>query len=747
MKQEAANTFSEGLNYDLNATTTPNNILTDCVNGTFVTFNGDELALQNDAGNTTIKYLETDVHLTPGFYPLGIKEYGGVLYIVSGKKPTIIPTKWGPGSYSRGAVVYKPILEINYYYESLVYANNHPLPYESNEYWLSIGVEKDFINKYGFVEFGSYPSPEIIDSDLFDTSVDFSVINTIDTIPADFKAQLYNPQVVNNSVFRAGVYAEFFKKLGTTLNTNYVSYPVFDITESGIFSVDTNLSVKNIYKVRLLHQLSNGFIDLTDNVWEKFAEFVFIKYGETLNASTTRFWFDDPDFKYYCPHNYKGKLVMVVELENLDLFELNPIEVTYNGTDTYSVNFSVNLENTTLWEVSTFSLIYTLDNSEPRFGETSETNGLSVTFTIPVDDQYQNAVMKYKIVPEFYFDGAEIPRIEFPQQFIDEHTIIGSQLISTEVDDVVIYAVVGPDPICEVGYTGYQIIERLILMDSAGNYLDNELIPFADAFSFYLLGTDPPIDEFNLGSYEIDATNQAFNVQLNPLIELTSAPYVVSLVENTYVRILNEQCGYVTLTVNVNKSFGDIVPITVTQGASNIAPIGPILPGATSFDYLIRSAVSTTIKPRGDIGVIYDNAYFYTLTWTDNATIDFGLITELGTKYIRGIEDDPFDYIYYQVDILPSIFGTGIPTNRFATIQTSEYYVVQVYPIPIVGGTSGLMFKFRPDTEGHAPTFLTVFNNLSTNIYDNLSGVQISIEGDNNIFLKSNELHSIPPAQ
>ena len=54
MKQEAANTFSEGLNYDLNPTTTPNNVLTDCVNGTFLTFNGDELALQNDAGNTTI---------------------------------------------------------------------------------------------------------------------------------------------------------------------------------------------------------------------------------------------------------------------------------------------------------------------------------------------------------------------------------------------------------------------------------------------------------------------------------------------------------------------------------------------------------------------------------------------------------------------------------------------------------------------------------------------------------------------
>lgn len=91
MSQNSTNVFNEGLNYDLNPTTTPNNVLTDCVNGTFLTFNGDELALQNDAGNTKIAVPGTNpteyVELSPGFYPLGIKEYGGVLYIVSANKP------------------------------------------------------------------------------------------------------------------------------------------------------------------------------------------------------------------------------------------------------------------------------------------------------------------------------------------------------------------------------------------------------------------------------------------------------------------------------------------------------------------------------------------------------------------------------------------------------------------------------------------------------------------------------------
>ena len=54
MRQETNNTFDQGLNKDLNPIVTPNNVLTDCLNGTFLTFNGDELSLQNDAGNTKI---------------------------------------------------------------------------------------------------------------------------------------------------------------------------------------------------------------------------------------------------------------------------------------------------------------------------------------------------------------------------------------------------------------------------------------------------------------------------------------------------------------------------------------------------------------------------------------------------------------------------------------------------------------------------------------------------------------------
>ena len=77
MRKEAVNTFNDGLNFDLNPLTTPNNVLTDCVNGTFITFNGDELALQNDAGNIRINIPDNNAteHSLLETYNIGDKVY------------------------------------------------------------------------------------------------------------------------------------------------------------------------------------------------------------------------------------------------------------------------------------------------------------------------------------------------------------------------------------------------------------------------------------------------------------------------------------------------------------------------------------------------------------------------------------------------------------------------------------------------------------------------------------------------
>lgn len=79
LRQNLLNTFSSGLNMDLHPLTAPNTVLTDCINGTTITYNDNEFVLQNDRGNSAI----LEAILPKGYLPISMKEYGGIIYIVS----------------------------------------------------------------------------------------------------------------------------------------------------------------------------------------------------------------------------------------------------------------------------------------------------------------------------------------------------------------------------------------------------------------------------------------------------------------------------------------------------------------------------------------------------------------------------------------------------------------------------------------------------------------------------------------
>lgn len=174
MKKETVNVFDGGLNKDLNPLVTPNNVLTDNLNGTFLTFNGDELSLQNDAGNTTIPVSDTepDVKLSPGFYPIGMKEYGGVLYIVSGKK----------------------------------------------------GVNEDGTRnpELDEIEFGSYPSPANAGYTSFLGEVPIYLRNTSEI--EEENDIFYKSFVINTDYFKTGRFIQF-SAVQTGLNLNHVWNP------------------------------------------------------------------------------------------------------------------------------------------------------------------------------------------------------------------------------------------------------------------------------------------------------------------------------------------------------------------------------------------------------------------------------------------------------------------------------------------------------------------------------------------
>ena len=83
-KEVAKNVFTNGLQMDIHPLNSQNTILSNSLNATFVTVDGDELVLQNDFGNLKIKDANGGyVKLTEGFIPIGVNTYNGIAYIVS----------------------------------------------------------------------------------------------------------------------------------------------------------------------------------------------------------------------------------------------------------------------------------------------------------------------------------------------------------------------------------------------------------------------------------------------------------------------------------------------------------------------------------------------------------------------------------------------------------------------------------------------------------------------------------------
>ena len=75
----ARNTFRDGLMMDLAPDNTQNTVLTNALNATLFTYNGNELSLQNDMGNGRVE----TAFLPKGYVPVGTCEFGGIIYIVS----------------------------------------------------------------------------------------------------------------------------------------------------------------------------------------------------------------------------------------------------------------------------------------------------------------------------------------------------------------------------------------------------------------------------------------------------------------------------------------------------------------------------------------------------------------------------------------------------------------------------------------------------------------------------------------
>jgi hypothetical protein len=78
-RMTAPNTFTKGLVMDFNPTVTKSDSLVNALNATLLTFNGNEMQLQQDMGNGRVE----TARLPEGYVPVGSCEFGDIIYIVS----------------------------------------------------------------------------------------------------------------------------------------------------------------------------------------------------------------------------------------------------------------------------------------------------------------------------------------------------------------------------------------------------------------------------------------------------------------------------------------------------------------------------------------------------------------------------------------------------------------------------------------------------------------------------------------
>lgn len=80
-QQEAINSFQSGLVLDSADLVQANTALTNALNATIVTYNGNEGVLQNDMGNAKIVSDKGTAEFPDGYIPVGNIEYGGIMYV------------------------------------------------------------------------------------------------------------------------------------------------------------------------------------------------------------------------------------------------------------------------------------------------------------------------------------------------------------------------------------------------------------------------------------------------------------------------------------------------------------------------------------------------------------------------------------------------------------------------------------------------------------------------------------------
>lgn len=305
----AQNSFNGGLLMDMNDTVVPNTVLTDCLNGTLITFDGNEFILQNDSGNGRVE----SCALKKDFIPLGIKQYGGIIYIASMNPLT--------GECELGSF---PSPERNISSEELSMDD----------------IDTAILNST------LYPEGESEGLQITYLKADFSLLQRMVLRPGDKFLIYITPNGNSSSIDN---FIETYKNYNTTFSNGKLQRRVFSLH---LATVNENGSITYI------EDQTNVFT----NEVRKFFYTEREAFGNNIQLKTVQ----DPSLYNTYSSRFNGYLIIVLEIEPVDFFNIEIGEVTEseNSEDSYDVKFTINSESNSYNNVYGARIEYTKDNNK-----------------------------------------------------------------------------------------------------------------------------------------------------------------------------------------------------------------------------------------------------------------------------------------------------------------------------------------------------------------------------------------------
>lgn len=387
-RQEATNTFTEGLVSDLHPLNTPNTVLTDCLNGTLITYNGNEFVLQNDMGNYELK----NCKLKPNFIPVGIKSYADILYIVS-YNPITKQTEIGsyPSPQSRfwltDEQTGKEITSNNIDYYIINNEKNYTDVLEEQPKNLFVYIDsddEDALKLYPGDEFSIIKNEDASTSNMF-------IWQTLDFYVIDENKKQYDiddNQLIYSGNTESSVRNKVFWEVPGWLAMKWRLL----VPQRFILNI-VNLNIPNFFDTNTNDKISNVSISLNTQLTVEDKQFqeiyktnkdVYVKYEILINSSQET----SPQSIKLASHNYSDDILTLYN--NFKYEFVNPL--SKDDIIIIKATPGVKSNSNTLWydqftaEYS-FTLNSVKDSSEIEIGNTvykwtSDSNSCTITFNV-----------------------------------------------------------------------------------------------------------------------------------------------------------------------------------------------------------------------------------------------------------------------------------------------------------------------------------------------------------------------------